>query len=245
MIFLSSSLIRRVNEPPTFPPPPDLSCNGGSCQEILEIMDTSIDPCRDFYQFSCGGWRSKYPRPARSEHWTNFVRLDRQNLNLIRDVLEGTGKKEYKTKWMRKVRKYYGQCKQRDKEEIETVRSFVGESIKDVTVNITRDKNRLTESLASVFTYFGVDVFFKLYIGINDKNSSQHIIKIDQTSFTFPDRAHYVTDNVSQLESNLQHGVEYVTNIYSLLQNQAPEVDKIRQMFQLESNLSGLELTAR
>ena len=208
-------------------------------------MDTSTDPCLDFYQYSCGGWKGKYPRPARAEHWTNFVRLDRKNLNLMRDVLEGRGKNKYKTKWMKKVRKYYGQCKQRDKEEIETVRSFVRESIKDVSVNITRDKNRLTESLASVFTYFGGDVFFKLYIGINDKNSSEHIIKIDQPSFTFPDRAHYVTANVSELEQNLQYGVEYITNIYTLLQSQAPQINQIRQILQLESNLSAIELTAR
>ena len=175
--------------------PASSSCSKGPCKEILEIMDTSVNPCTDFYQFSCGKWKSKYPRPVRSEHWTNFVRLDRNNLNIIRDVLEGKGKNKFSAKWMKKVRKYYNQCKLRDKEDIDTATSFVKHLIKDVNVNIKRDKNRLTETLASVFTNFGGNVFFKLYIGINDNNSSQHIIKIDPPTFTFPNRENYVPAN--------------------------------------------------
>ena len=42
-------------------------CNTAVCaslaQQVLSSLDTSIDPCQDFYNFSCGGWISKTTLP--------------------------------------------------------------------------------------------------------------------------------------------------------------------------------------
>ena len=170
----------------------------------------------------------------------SLTRLDRHNLNIIRKYLEGNNKNKLQSTagWMKKVKNYYGQCKQRDKETIATTRTFVSDLIEDVSVNIKRDKKKLTETLASVFTHFGGDVFFKVHIGINDHNSSEHIIKIDQPSFTFPNREHYLVSNKSKAEQNFQYGVDYIRNIYKLLQSKTPQLLKIRQILQIESNLS-------
>ena len=206
-------------------------------------MDTAVDPCVDFYSYSCGRWRTKYPRHRGDEHWTNFVRLSRRNLNIIRATLEGNVK--FKGKWMNKVRRYYDLCKQRDKEEIDTTRTFLADLMKDVSVNIT-NKTKLTETLTDVFTHFGANLFFRLYIGINDNNSSEHIIKVEQPSFTFPDREHYILPNKSEADVNLQFGVEYMSNIYGLLQpTKSPDLTKIKKILQLETYLSDMKLSPR
>ena len=31
--------------------------------DIIESMDASVDPCDDFYSFSCNGWINKHPLP--------------------------------------------------------------------------------------------------------------------------------------------------------------------------------------
>ena len=206
-------------------------------------MDPSLDPCLDFYAYSCGRWRTKYPRDQRDEHWTNFVRLSRRNQNILRAALEG--KTKFKAQWMNKVKRYYAQCKQRDKEKIETTRTFLADLMRDVSVNIT-NKKTLTQTLADIFTDFGGNLFFRLYIGINDNNSSQHIIKVEQPSFTFPDREHYVLANKSKADANVKFGLDYMSNIYNLLQpTKSPDLTKIERILQLESNLSLIQLSPR
>ena len=91
-------------------------CKNRVCKEVVEVMDLSADPCSDFYQFSCGKWNAKYPAPGSAQHWTNFVRLDRKNLEIIRMALEGRGKNKFKSKLMKKVHSFYEVCKERDGE---------------------------------------------------------------------------------------------------------------------------------
>ena len=241
MVLLSSLISPAHITVPELPPP--TSCTAQSCSEVAEIIDTAVDPCLDFYSYSCGRWAARYPRNQRDEHWTNFVRLGRQNMDIIRATLEG--KEKFKGKWMDKVKRYYAQCKQRDKEEIDTTRTFIADLMKDVSINIT-NKQKMTETLADVFTHFGGNIFFRLYIGINDNNSSEHIIKVEEPSFTFPDREHYILKNKSKAEANLQYGVEYISNIYGLLQpTKSPDLTKIKKILQLETNLSDIKLSPR
>jgi putative endopeptidase len=39
-------------------------------------MDRSVDPCVDFYAFSCGGWRAKNPIPADQGAWSVYAKLE-------------------------------------------------------------------------------------------------------------------------------------------------------------------------
>lgn len=39
-------------------------------REIEESLDVTIDPCDNFYEFSCGGWIKKNPAPRYYKSWT-------------------------------------------------------------------------------------------------------------------------------------------------------------------------------
>ena len=67
---------------------------------------------------------------------------------------------------------------------------------------------------------------------------------MEEPSFTFPDREHYILKN--KAEANLQFGLEYISNIYGLLQpTKSADLNKIKKILQLETYLSDIKLSPR
>ncbi|XP_063881481.1 neprilysin-1-like isoform X2 [Scylla paramamosain] len=66
-------------------------CNTVECTlaaaSIIEAMDSSVDPCDNFYQFACGGWMNVNPVPDDSSRWAQFDVLDRELSNALSTIL--------------------------------------------------------------------------------------------------------------------------------------------------------------
>ena len=54
----------------------------------LSSMDKSVDPCADFYHYACGGWQKKNPIPPDETSWSVYAKLEQDNLNFLRGILE-------------------------------------------------------------------------------------------------------------------------------------------------------------
>src|SRR5664280_1357443 len=46
----------------------------------LTAIDKTVDPCMDFYQYSCGNWMKNNPIPSDKTRWGRFNELDEHNL---------------------------------------------------------------------------------------------------------------------------------------------------------------------
>ncbi|XP_049862497.1 neprilysin-4-like isoform X1 [Schistocerca gregaria] len=65
-----------------------------SASRILESLDTTAEPCEDFYQFACGGWIRRHPVPESQSSWDQF-RLLREDLLIdLRELLEAENKED-------------------------------------------------------------------------------------------------------------------------------------------------------
>lgn len=53
---------------------------GVSASRLIENMDSTADPCQDFYQYACGGWLKKNIIPETSSRYSTF--------DILRDELE-------------------------------------------------------------------------------------------------------------------------------------------------------------
>ena len=76
----------------------------------LTAIDKTIDPCVDFYQYSCGNWMKNHPIPADKTRWGRFNELDEHNLYVLRELLEQAQTPGKHSAIQQKVGDYYATC---------------------------------------------------------------------------------------------------------------------------------------
>ncbi|MBL8970408.1 MAG: hypothetical protein JNK56_07505, partial [Myxococcales bacterium] len=60
---------------------------------VIASLDTTVDPCTDFYRYACGGWLKKTVRPAdKSRYGRGFGELADRNNAALRGILEAATK---------------------------------------------------------------------------------------------------------------------------------------------------------
>ena len=51
-------------------------------------LDRTVDPCVDFYKFSCGGWQTLNPIPADQASWSVYAKLGNENQQFLWGILQ-------------------------------------------------------------------------------------------------------------------------------------------------------------
>src|SRR3954452_6064176 len=53
------------------------------------LVDKSVDPCENFYRYSCNGWFKRNPLPADQTSYGRFTELYELNRLHLKQILEG------------------------------------------------------------------------------------------------------------------------------------------------------------
>lgn len=68
----------------------DKVCNTRQCVQtsarIMSYLNTEVDPCEDFYEYSCGGWIDQHTIPKEKPNWDIFEVLIDNNNKLIKNI---------------------------------------------------------------------------------------------------------------------------------------------------------------
>ncbi|GAA5991957.1 hypothetical protein JCM11641_002023 [Rhodosporidiobolus odoratus] len=76
---------------PKHPGSGDLCLTGACVQsaaKVLASLDTTVDPCDDFYTFANGGWLASHEIPAGEGGFGTFQQVDQKNKRIIRAVID-------------------------------------------------------------------------------------------------------------------------------------------------------------
>src|SRR5579875_2425137 len=73
-------------------------------------LDRSVDPCVDFYKYSCGGWQKKNPIPADQSSWSVYGKLSYDNQQFLWGILRDDAAAKNRTPVQQKIGDYFASC---------------------------------------------------------------------------------------------------------------------------------------
>ncbi|XP_012276317.1 endothelin-converting enzyme homolog isoform X2 [Orussus abietinus] len=186
---------------------------------IINSIDNAVNPCDDFYEYACGGWIKKNPIPDGKSMWGTFGKLEQENQLVVKNVLEKPFG-EMKSQAEKKAKLYYLSCMDAN----ETIEALGARPMLDLLDNvggwsIAGKFNISTWSLQGSMhilqNVYNMGGLFSWAVSEDDRNSTRHIIQIDQGGLTLPTIDNYL--NKTEHANVLAAYLDYMTKIGVLL----------------------------
>ncbi|XP_071945619.1 membrane metallo-endopeptidase-like 1 [Antedon mediterranea] len=221
---------------------------------LITNMDTSVDPCDNFFQFSCGGWEKRYAIPENEYYYSAFSVLREDVQLVLRDLLsedstpnDESSSSSREPDTFRKSRDFYKACMDED-----TIDKLDGEPLIDLLEylggwpvlgpspgGMWSQRGYKFETLwATLSGEFNNRHIIHSYVDYDDKNSSRYILKIDQPSLGMSSREYYLSSEYAETKEAY---LKYMTDI-ALLLNGSPITVKseMEEVLEFETKLANL-----
>src|SRR5580704_12824281 len=209
----------------------------------INAIDKTVDPCVDFYQYSCGTWRKNNPIPPDKARWGRFDQLFDRNLYILRDILTEAQAPGKHSAIETMVGNYYGSCMDLSAIEEKGTAPLLPELKK---IDGVKSNSELIEQIAYMHRN-GTSALFAFYSGADMHDSGETIAVLDQGGITLPDRDYYIKDDAKSVETRQKY-VEHVAKMFELAGDK-PEATaaEAKTVLAIESGLAkaSMDRTAR
>jgi putative endopeptidase len=208
----------------------------------LNDMDKSVDPCVDFYTYSCGGWQKKNPIPADQSSWSVYGKLYDDNQQFLWGILDDLSKQTTgRTPTQQKIGDYFAACMDEAaveklgatplKPQLDAIAAM--KSKKDLAPLLA--KQQLENRTEGLLFNFGSNQDFE--------NSNEIIAFADSGGLGLPDRDYYLKTDPKSVEQRNKY-ITHVTNMFELLgDSPATAQAEAAKVMAIETDLAKATLT--
>lgn len=170
-----------------------------------KAIDKSVNPCTDFYQYSCGTWLKDNPIPPDQAAWGRFSELAERNRTILKNILE-------KAPAGTQLGDYYASCMDENAIERKGIAALKPELDRIAALSTPAE---ITAEIARLHSE-GVDAFFGFGSGQDFKDSTEVIAQLDQSGLGLPERDYYLKDDPKSKEIRQKY-VEHLRKMFALL----------------------------
>lgn len=175
-------------------------------------LDTTVVPGADFYQFACGGWMEAHPLTGEYSRFGTFDLLAENNREQLRTLIEDLSAKQSEPGSVaQKIGDVYNMAMDSVRLNAEGAAPIRGELERIAGIQDVKEMSRIVPEMHRK----GLDAYFAVYVGPDDKNSKVNIAGVYQSGLSLGEREYYLDNDAHTKEIREKYRV-HVAKMFQL-----------------------------